>query len=107
MMDESSFVKTRPGEHFRRIERATQEVDMTAARTVSPHDPAQSDLIRYFDGDLVTVDRFTIESKARRERAALMGELIREGAAWLRQRVTHFGETRSPVARCYVDHVQF
>ena len=80
---------------------------MTAARTADPRDPAQSDLIRYFDGDLVTVDRFAIESKARRERAALVGGMIREGAAWLRQRVTHFGETRSPVASCYVDHVQF
>ena len=68
----------------------------------------QTDLIRYFDRDLVTLDHFAVEAKARHDRAALMGEMIGEGVAWLWQRVTHFGETRSPAIASYrVDHIQF
>ena len=80
---------------------------MTAARTVNPHDPVQTDLIRYFDRDLVTVDRIAIEAKARHDRAAAVGRMFSDGAEWLRQRLTHFGETRAPATSCYVDHVQF
>ncbi|MGE0426005.1 MAG: RSP_7527 family protein [Reyranellaceae bacterium] len=80
---------------------------MTAAHTVSPHDPVQTDLIRYFDRDLVTVDRIAIEAKARRERAAAVGKMFGDGTDWLRRRLTHLGETRAPAASCYVDHVQF
>ncbi len=81
---------------------------MTTADSFSPRDPTQTELIRYFDRDLVTPDHFAVEAKARRDRAALMGEMIGEGAAWLWQRVTHFGETRSPaIASCRVDHIQF
>jgi len=77
------------------------------ATDITPPEPAQTDLIRYFDRDLVTPNHFAVEAKARHDRAAAMGEMIGEGAAWLWQRVTHFGETRSPVARADVDHIQF
>ena len=77
------------------------------ATDITPREPAQADLIRYFDRDLVTLNHFAVEAKARHDRAALMGEMIGEGAAWLWQRVTHFGETRSPAASCHVDHIQF
>ncbi len=87
---------------------------MTTARNVYPRDPAQTDLIRYFDRNLVTaepvrdIDHFTLEAKARRERAALMGEMIGGGVAWLWQRVTHFAETKSPAPRFHVEsRVQF
>ena len=70
-------------------------------------DHTQTDLIRYFDRDLVTTNHFAVATKARHDRAAFMGEMIGEGVAWLWQRVTHFGETRSPVASSHVDHIQF
>ena len=76
---------------------------MTTEHIASPRDPAQTDLIRYFD----VTDHFSVETKARHDRSALLGEMIGEGVAWLWQRVTHFGETKSPRASCYVDHVQF
>jgi hypothetical protein len=113
-MDESSFVKTPLGVQIQRIKEPIEEVVMTAVRNFSQRDPAQSDLIRYFDRDLVAVeatpiiDRFAIEARARRDRAALMGEMIGEGLAWLRRRTTRFGETRSPAPRLYVEgRVQF
>lgn len=84
---------------------------MTTANSFSPRDPAQTDLIRYFDRNLVTsgtFDRVAIEAKARHERAALMGEMIGGGVAWLWRRLTHFGETRSPAPRFHVEsRVQF
>ena len=55
---------------------------MAATRSFSPRDPTQTDLIRYFDRNLVTVepvgtiDRFAIEAKARHDRAVLMGEMV-------------------------------
>ena len=79
---------------------------MTAAR--------QTDLIRYFDRNLVTadplatIDLFAIEARARQQRAAMAGELIGGGIAWLWRRLTHIGETRSPAARFHVEsRVQF
>jgi hypothetical protein len=87
---------------------------MTTVRSIVPRDPTQADLIRYFDRNLLTADtvgtfdRFAIETWARHERAALMGEFIGAGVAWLWQRVTHFGETRSPAPRFHVEsRVQF
>jgi hypothetical protein len=100
MMDESSFVKTPPAAQLQAIKEPIKEVDMTTDHT-------QADLIRYFDRDLVTTDHFTAAAEARHERAVFMGEMIGEGVAWLWQRVTHFGETRSPVASCHVDRIQF
>ena len=39
---------------------------------------------------------------------AVVGEMIGGGVAWLWQRVTHFGETKSPTPRVYVEsRVQF
>jgi hypothetical protein len=114
MMDESSFVKTPLGEQVQAIKKATEEVAMTAARSFTQRDPTQTDLIRYFDRNLVTanpvrvVDRFAIEADARRDRAALMGEMIGGGIAWLWQRATHLVETRSPPPRFHVEsRVQF
>ncbi|MBX3497965.1 MAG: hypothetical protein KF889_00855 [Alphaproteobacteria bacterium] len=87
---------------------------MTAVHSVSPRDPAQTDLIRYFDGDLVTagpirtVDTFAIVARARRDRAALMREMIGGGIAWLWRRATHLRDTRSPPTRLHVEsRVQF
>jgi hypothetical protein len=100
MMDESSFVKTPSAAQFQPIKEPIKEVAMTTEHT-------QTDLIRYFDRDLVATDHFAVAAKARHDRAAFMGEMIGEGVAWLWQRVTHWGETRSPAASCHVDHVQF
>lgn len=75
---------------------------MTTAYPVYPHDPAPTELVRYFDRALIdtdpvrTTDRFAIEAKARRDRAALIGEMLGAGIAWLWRRVTHLGDTRSP-----------
>lgn len=84
---------------------------MTTASSFVPRDPTQTDLIRYFDRNLVTsgpIDRLAIEAKARHARAALMGEMIGGGVAWLWQRVTHLGETKSPAPRFHVEsRVQF
>lgn len=114
MMDESSFVKTPLGEQFQSIKKATKEVVMTTVRSISSRDPTQTDLIRYFDRALAApdpvraIDRFAIEAKARRERAAVMSEMVGGGIAWLWQRVTHLGDTRSPPANFHVEsRVQF
>lgn len=114
MMDESSFVKTPLGEQFQSIKRTIEEVAVTAAHPFSPRDPTQTDLIRYFDRALAApdpvraLDRFAIEAKARQERAAMMGEMVGGGIAWLWQRVTHLGDTRSPPANVHVEgRVQF
>ena len=87
---------------------------MTTARRIVSRDPTQTDLIRHFDRNPLTADavetfdRVAIEAKARRERAALMGEYIGAGVAWLWRRATHFGETRSPAPRFHVEsRVQF
>ena len=87
---------------------------MATDSSINSPAPTQTDLIRYFDRDLVTVasvgdiDRFAIEARARHDRAALVGEMIGGGVAWLWQRVTHFGETKSPTPRVYVEsRVQF
>lgn len=84
---------------------------MTTIRSVYPQDHTQTDLIRYFDRNLVTsgtIDRVAIEAKAHEARAAVMGEFIGAGIAWLWQRVTHLGETRSPAPRYPVEsRVQF
>lgn len=87
---------------------------MTTARSVAQRDPTQTDLIRYFDRNLVTSDtvqtpdHFAIAAKARHDRAEAMGEMIGGGVAWLWQRLTHHGETRSPAPRFYVEsRVQF
>ena len=82
---------------------------MTAVRSVFQRDPAQTDLIRYFDRNLVTadtvqaIDRFAIEARARHDRAAAMGEMIGGGIARLWQRLAHLGETRSPAPRFHVE----
>lgn len=84
---------------------------MTTASSFVPRDSAQTDLIRYFDRNLVTsgaIDRVAIEAQARHARAALLGEMIGGGVAWLWRRLTHLGETRSPAARYPVEsRVQF
>lgn len=87
---------------------------MTADRSITERDPTQTDLIRYFDRNLVTtdavptIDRFAIEARARHDRAELIGEMIGGGIAWLWQRVMHLGETRSPPPRLFVEsRVQF
>ncbi len=84
---------------------------MTTARSFTSSDPTQTDLIRYFDQVLIvpgTGDRFAVESKARHDRAALMGEMIGSGLAWLWQRATHLGDTKSPPAHFHVEsRVQF
>lgn len=84
---------------------------MATVSSFVPRDSAQTDLIRYFDRNLVTsgtIDRVAIEAKARHTRAALMGEMIGGGVAWLWRRVTHLGETRSPAPRYPVEsRVQF
>ncbi len=84
---------------------------MTAVRSINPRDPAQTDLIRYFDRNLVTtgtIDRLAIEARAHEARAAAIGEFIGAGVAWLRRRVTHLRETRSPAAHLHVEsRVQF
>jgi hypothetical protein len=108
MMDESSFVKTPLGAQLQPIKEPTEEVVMTTVRSNAPRDPSQTDLIRYFDRNLVTtdtvrsIDRFAIEAKARHDRAAVMGEMIGSGIAWLWQRARHSGETRSPSPRLYL-----
>jgi len=114
MMDESSFVKGPGGAQLQPIKEPIEEVAMTTARSFSPRDPAQTDLIRYFDRNLVTsgpageINHFAVEAKARHDRATLMGEMIGGGVAWLWQRVTHFGETRSPAPRFHIEsRVQF
>lgn len=84
---------------------------MTTASSFVSRDPTQTDLIRYFDRNLVTagtIDRIAIEAKARHARAALLGEMIGGGVAWLWRRVTHLGETKSPAPRYPVgSRVQF
>lgn len=84
---------------------------MTTAQSFNPRDRAQTDLIRFFDQVLIVpgvVDRFAIETKARRERAAMMGEMIGGGLAWLWRRATHLGDTKSPPTRFHVEsRVQF
>lgn len=87
---------------------------MTSVRSIDRHEFSQTDLIRYFDRDLVTAgsvgafDRVAIEARAREARAAVIGEFIGAGAAWLWQRLTHLGETRSPPPRLHVEsRVQF
>jgi hypothetical protein len=102
MMDESSFVKMPLGAQVWRIKQPIEEVAMTTVRSASPRDTTQTDLIRYFDGNLVTtgaIDRVAVEARARRDRAALLGAMIGEGLAWLWRRMTHLGETRSPAPR--------
>jgi hypothetical protein len=86
---------------------------MTTA-PVSPREPRQTDLIRYFDRNLLTAptvtmfDRLAIEARARHDRSAMIGELIGSAVAWLWRRLTHHGETRSPAPRLYVQsRVQF
>lgn len=84
---------------------------MTTVSSFVPRDPTQTDLIRYFDRNLVTsgaIDRVAIEAKAHEARAAMVGELIGAGVAWLWKRVTHLGETKSPAPRFHVEsRVQF
>lgn len=84
---------------------------MTTANSFVPRDSTQTDLIRYFDRNLVTsgpIDRVALEAKAHEARAAMIGELIGAGVAWLWQRVTHLGETKSPAPRLHVgSRVQF
>jgi hypothetical protein len=91
-----------------------EEVAMTTVRSFSPRDPTQTDLIRYFDRNLVTadplrtIDHFAVDARARQLRAAMVDDMIGQGIAWLRRHMRHLGETRSPAPGYHVEsRVQF
>jgi len=114
MMDESSFVKGPGGAQLQLIKEPIEEVAMTTARSFAERDSTQTDLIRYFDRNLVTpdtapfIDHFAIVARAHHERAVVMREMIGGGVAWLWRRLTHLGRTRSPQPRFHVEsRVQF